>query len=373
MMVTRQRKAELDTKKRSTRLQGLALRHLSICGLLGVSLLAASRFWRLAKFPRKTPDNGSIQKEMARSAHVRPMLSESHRICRVPPDQTFGYVCQGPEYDGFADKLTAFIEEEAPSRPATWGKRVFPFPANSTILAVGNSLTRQLFEALPCQYPDALVSWIDREANSTNPMRRATFYEGTFANGAKLYLVTNHAMFYSPKWPEFLSRFVGVENFDGDDNDRTIDAFVVGHINHFMNAYNTSFMELMKEQTKDWGGANFETIWPPTLQDFAELYNGPIVGVSMMADWSWYDQDYLEMSSQADQLKNLTGRENIRLVHGRKYVPRLGECGSNAWQYVGECQEAPDQHRCIGSRGGHPDLIAWDTVEVLHDLLSQEE
>jgi hypothetical protein len=94
----------------------------------------------------------------------------------------------------------------------------------------------------------------------------------------------------------------------------------------------------------------------------------------MMAGWSWYDQDYLEMSSQIDQLKNLTGRDNIRLVHSRKYIPQLGECGSkNAWHYVGKCVEAPDQHRCIEARGGHPDLIAWDcTVEVLHELFPEE-
>jgi hypothetical protein len=51
-------------------------------------------------------------------------------------------------------------------------------------------------------------------------------------------------MFYSPKWPEFLSRFVGADQLDERDGAgrRAIDVFVVGHINHFGNAYNTSFM-----------------------------------------------------------------------------------------------------------------------------------
>ena len=300
------------------------------------------------------------------AAGAKPLLSESHHICRVPPEQTLGYVCEGTEYDAFADNLESFIEEEAHARPPTWGRRVFPFPDNSTILAVGNSLTRQLFEALPCQYPEALVSWIDREANATNTMRRATFYEGKFANGATVYLVTNHAMFYSPRWPEFLAKFVGVERIHRGP----IDAMIVGHINHFMNAYNTSFMELMREQTKDYDGANFESIWPPTISDFARLYDGPLVGVSMMADWSWYDQDYVEMSNRIMNFTTTYNRDNIRLVHGRKYVQQLGECGSNAWHHVGKCEESPDQHRCIGARGGHPDLVAWDTMEVLNDLLS---
>jgi hypothetical protein len=67
-------------------------------------------------------------------------------------------------------------------------------------------------------------------------------------------------MFYSPRWPEFLARLIQVDSFYDQ-----IDALVVGHINHFMNAYNTSFMEIMKEQTKKWDGADFESVPPPTL------------------------------------------------------------------------------------------------------------
>jgi hypothetical protein len=93
-------------------------------------------------------------------------------------------------------------------------------------------------------------------------------------NGAKVYLFINHAMFYSPKWPKFLSRFIGVDHLDY----HTIDAFIVGHVNHFVNAQNTSFMDLMKEQTKGWDGANFETTQPSTLPDFAEVYKGPARG-----------------------------------------------------------------------------------------------
>jgi hypothetical protein len=26
-------------------------------------------------------------------------------------------------------------------------------------------------------------------------------------------------------------------------------------------------------------------------------------------------------------------------------------------------------NRCIGPMGGHPDLLAWDVAEALHDLL----
>ena len=317
---------------------------------LGVIFVFSFLRWEVSKMPK-------CADEVAKARSV----SVEYNICQVPSDQNYGYVCQGNAYDSFADNMKALVDQEARLRPSLWGKREFPFPPNSTILAVGNSLTRQVFQGLPCQYPNQVEAWIDRESNSTNLMRRGTFYEGLFENGSRIFLVTNHAMFYSPKWPVFLSELIGIDDLWGG-----LDALVVGHINHFMNAYNTSFMELMNEQTKKWDGANFETVSPPTIMDFANIFKGPIVGVSMMADWSTWDEDYFEMSSEVMKMK----RENIRLVHGRKYIEQLGECGSNAWQEIGTCQDSPDMHRCIGARGGHPDLIAWDMVEDVNELLS---
>jgi hypothetical protein len=123
------------------------------------------------------------------------------------------------------------------------------------------------------------------------------------------------------------------------------------------------------EQTKKYDEANFETVSPPTLIDFAQIYHGHIVGISMMADWSSYDQDYFEM---AQQVQTINQPSRVKLVHGRRYIDDLGECGSNDWMDVGTCQNAPDMHRCIGSRGGHPDLILWDTVEAVHDVYASE-
>jgi hypothetical protein len=345
--------------------------------------------WQFSSLPSITDETetgiGSVSNVVSLSASTASTSSDGasislseYRLCRVPPDATVGYVCRGSEYEAFADKLEALVLEEGTVGPASlWGRRDFPFPANSTILAVGNSLTRQVFQGLACQYEDrGLLSWIDRESNSANLMRRGTFYEGTFENGSKLYLVTNHAMFYSPRWPEYLREMIGIQDWNvvGRKN-HSLDGLIVGHINLFMNAYNTSFMELMKEQTKNWEGANFETVSPPTLLDFASVYDGPILGVSMMADWSSYDQDYYEMSEQVGKIREVSdsspaGGGRIDLVHGRKYIPQLGECGSNDWMDVGKCVEAPDMHRCIGSRGGHPDLVLWDALEALNRLLS---
>lgn len=348
---------------------------------------------QMSRFPTLRGDADTNNRNVGMVKGFSPLLPVSSRasndgasfiarsafhLCRVPPAVTVGYICRGSEYEAFADKLEALldVQEVSTGSPSLWGKRDSPFPANTTILVVGNSLTRQVFQGLPCQYQDqGLLSWIDRESNSTNWMRRGTFFEGTFLNGAKLYLVTNHALFYSPKWPDYLQEMIGIEHWnDRTGSSRSLDGIVVGHINHFMNAYNTSFVDLMKEQTKNWDGANFETVSPPTLIDFASLYNGPILGVSMMADWSSYDQDYYEMAEQVGKIRQAldssTASRRIELIHGRKYVAQLGECGSNNWKDVGNCVEAPDMHRCIGSRGGHPDLVLWDSLEALNGLLS---
>jgi len=299
--------------------------------------------------------------DLNESIHPLSRSFEELNFCRVQQDQTFGYVCRGSEYEDFADKLHGLIEDDSFHQPKHWGKRSGPFPANSTLLAVGNSLTRQVFQALACQYQqsDSLVSWVDQESKSENFMNRGTFYKGTFKNGATLYLVTNHAMFYSPKWPEFLTNLIQVDQLE------SLDGLIIGHINHFMNAYNTSFMDLMMKEAKNWDGADFQAVSPPVLSDFAKHYHGPIVGVSMMADWSSYDQDYFDMLAQ----HAIIDRSNVRIVHGRKYISHVGECASNNWKDVGTCEERPDSHRCIGSRGGHPDLIAWDTLETVSDLL----
>lgn len=329
------------------------------------------------------------------------LLSE-YRVCHVPPHTKSGYVCRGPEYEAFADKLESLLLEKEKEQqdnnnvvgmPHTgitslWGKRKSPFPANSTILAVGNSLIRQTFSSLACQYEGrGLRSWISPE---TKLKIWGTFYEGQFDNGSKLYLVTNHPMFYSPKWPDYLREMIGMDDWNGRPK---LDGIFMGRFNTFKDAYNTSFMELMKEQTKDWEGANFAALSPPTLLDFAKIYDGPIVGVSMMADWSPpKDQDYYNMAEHVNEIRKTANglvrsdsglppdtagddgrRSRIDLVHGRRYVAQLGECGSNDNKDVGPCFDVPKMHRCIGSRGGHPDLILWDALEAMNTLLTSLE
>ena len=88
-------------------------------------------------------------------------LLKEYQICR--PSNWESYVCKGPTYDDFADKLEALLLDQEQARrqlsspprialerkPPLWGKRQdSPFPANTTILALGNSHTRQVLQAL---------------------------------------------------------------------------------------------------------------------------------------------------------------------------------------------------------------------------------
>lgn len=336
-------------------------------------------------FRRATSAAQTSQQRLPLSSRNVPIMATEprpdFRICRVGKRQTKGYVCRGKAYDIFADELQGLLRRHEASllkqKEPWWGKRNYPFPANTTTLVVGNSLTRQVMSMIPCQYGNVLQAWVDREANQTKGVRKATFYEGNFVNGARVFVVTNHAMFYSPHWPRFLMDLIG-----GPKVWDSLDLMIVGNINDFQQAYKTNFMDIMREQTKQWDGANFETVAPPQWSDFSRVFppGRPMIGVSMMTDWTKDDADYRKMKKQLKKIvdeqleygQNPYSARPMAVVHGRKYVPELGECGSDTWTNVSECIENPTLHRCIGRKGGHPDLVAFDMVEAVHNVLSSK-
>lgn len=289
-------------------------------------------------------------------------LSEFH-ICQ--PGEWDSYVCQGVEYEAFGDKLESLVRSKSYNmmKPSQWGKRPSPFPANATILAIGNSHTRQVMQALLCQY-SGQSKITDMESGSNNVMRRGSHYVVEYDNNAKLTIITNHALFYSKHWLRYLEDLI-------QQPVATLDGLVLGKINGFAEAYNTSFMEVMKEKTAQYEDADLTTNPPPSLLDIAELYHGPIVAHSMFADWGG---DYLHwemMEAYATiQQRQSNKAANIQIIQGRQYIGDLGECSSDSWQGVGVCGEDGTAHRCIGHRGGHPDLIAWDVIESMYALLS---
>jgi len=131
---------------------------------------------------------------------------------------------------------------------------------------VGNSHTRQICQVIGCQYET--LQYIEPELNNTqiDEMRRGAYYLIKFRNHAKLHLVTNHALFYSRRWVEYLEEMVHQKL-------TTFDAILVGKINTYLEAFKTSVMEIMKEKNSKLKDADFETIPPPTLVDFAALFH----------------------------------------------------------------------------------------------------
>jgi hypothetical protein len=306
------------------------------------------------------------------TSNITTMIEEENpnfKVCNAT--ESHQYYCEGPEYDQFADKFDAFLSNishynngkfrniyKTASKSRCWGKRQFPLPANSNILAIGNSHTRQILFSLMCQYPTLQVTEPEfdatNEKNST-ARRRGTYYIIEFTNHAKLHLVTNHALFYSRKWNQYLESLVKTKLDE-------FDQLIVGKINTYTLALNTTFMALMMEKTAEFEDADFTTIPPPTVYDFAQLFPGPIVAHSMMAD---YGQDILNREMMESIKK--ANRSNVLFVNGRMYIPLLGECASVRWDQVSDCLSTESGHRCIGRRGGHPDLLAWDVIEALHN------
>ena len=75
------------------------------------------------------------------------------------------------------------------------------------------------------------------------------------------------------------------------------------------------------------------------------------------------------------KLASIEPRTNVMAVDARQYTHELGECSTEEFKTVSTCitdteHDRYDQgHRCFGSRGGHADLISYDLIEAIHELL----
>ena len=64
----------------------------------------------------------------------------------------------------------------------------------------------------------------------------------------------------------------------------------------------------------------------------------------------------------------------LKYLDARKYIKMMGdhlwECGALSKSVALDCvhnETAQESlHRCVGSNGAHPDLIAWDVAEFLN-------
>ncbi|GKY96597.1 hypothetical protein MPSEU_000619300 [Mayamaea pseudoterrestris] len=283
------------------------------------------------------------------------------------------YICDGPAYDDFTTRMLNYANRQDST---TWGRRKFPLPNNTYVFMLGNSHTRQVFNTLLCEYQNVISS--SRSYNdSFGASSESTFgftMSHHFANNATLVTVSNSPLVYNEQqWAKTFENLL-------DRSLESMDAVIMGRFNHFettskygreITAYSQSHPELFDDSYTS-----------PTIESLAAMYKGPVIAVPMFAP---HGQDVAESALRAihyHQNETLPPRTNIRLVHARKHVEILGECGSDVHSdEPGICRNTGDNHnggnlrepeamhRCTGMKGGHPDLVAWDIVEELYDLL----
>ena len=105
----------------------------------------------------------------------------------------------------------------------------------------------------------------------------------------------------------------------------------------------------------------------PKAFSFADLVNATAKPILSLSTFSLIQQpEHDETVRTIQQI----GRSNLRAINARRYIDRLGECSSDWQTIIGNCTNQTNSHRCMGQKGGIPDLVAWDLVEAFHTVLS---
>lgn len=278
----------------------------------------------------------------------------SPKMAHTTSHQPILYQCAGPLYDDFATRMMSFADNTV-LHGMTWGRRDYPLLPHSTILMLGNSHTRQVGMELACQYSHVLRTvWRNEQSDLT------TF---EFENNSTLHLLTNTPIVYSYEWKSLLEVVLGKKLFE-------FDAIVLGIFNQYPGQVTTNFDKGMIDRTKDLSNVDYINIKPPTPWKILEEFGGHMAIVSMFTKWN---AKWMEL----ERIAEYHGKR-VQAIDARKYIPLLGECGSDARLGIGECysddieregMRRPDgMHRCVGAQGGHPDLIAWEVIEFLHTV-----
>lgn len=334
---------------------------------------------------------------------------EAYRVCRIRPKPKVGtdrvrivklekglplyYQCAGKPYDTFMQVMYKLMEHKHSQNPASpWGKRPLPVPhANKTIVVMGNSHTRQVLSTLLCQYQHLIVSSkILKDVPGTVAQGKNVAMKIELQHGVTFFVLINHPFVYSKRWPLTLSVDLLEMSL------KSIDLIVLGAFNELVQSFKSNFLNTTLEYQKavPRHQVHIEGIDPPYIDDVAAVYHGPIIYLGMFAQYNdeYYNQSLAMMEALKNknpkskgrrfknsvQKHNQHQRTNIRSIYGRNYIQKeLGgnECSSDSFQIVATCitdrnsKRYANGHRCVGPDGGQADLIAWDLVETLHELL----
>jgi len=261
------------------------------------------------------------------------------------------YWCNGTHYNEFGSALKSL----AATLPKPMGRRPFPVSANKQVLCMGNSHTGQMMSGLLCQYSNEVIEYKKVPGVMNGIMVR-------FRNNSTITSLTNSPVVYSPQWQTLLQK--------GGIRLQSLDGVVLGKFNLYADLLGKAYADKMDQRLKTLpGDVRFSTATAPSLSDVASVFDGPIVYVGMFAKYAQSEQTVNLNFTQSVR----STRDNLSVIDGRKYINEMKmECGAGATDGVGWCVEtkgdAENRHRCIGDKGGHPDLIAWEVVEKLNAL-----
>ena len=340
------------------------------------------------------------------------------------------YQCAGDMYETFADDLEGVIREQVQqatfAKGNSWGRRTSILPTrkrqnNSTaitsntnndiqeperaILVMGNSHTRQIISNVLCQYKDQIrkrtVLYSEDESDESKvPVReqqtRNIAMVVEFPHNVKIYIVVNCPFVYSNKWDKVLEDILmrPLPSFD---------AIVVGRFNDFKASKGTSFekkMKMMEKEHPEWA-LDFQNVDGPTVKTVATKYNGTIIWMGMFSQngQHYHHKAIKDIEKLNNQTKTATTgnlrrsddhhstaqQRHLYAINSRQYIevlkervpenattPILDECAVDVRHTVTTCNTNTTDprytggHRCMGHRGGHPDLVSWDLIDVLH-------
>ena len=273
------------------------------------------------------------------------------------------YQCEGPIYDDFAQELHELVEgattwSASKRKPKTWGHRAFPIPANKSVLFFGNSNTRQIALNLACQMP-GLLDVHHFEFDMIDPNMAVRF---RFENGASLYVVVNSYVAYSPDWQALVERQI-------EKPITEFDLFIMGIFNVAKGKSN--FMVNLKHMTESLP-YNFDLKKNPpgpSPGDVMNVYDGPFLLISNAAINQ--RKVFTAYMAETNDLGVRSGRPDRKPMDARKYIKILGHEGASASKL--EIQDAIGKeilganrfHRCVGDKGGHPDLLGKSSFLLL--------
>eukprot|EP00977_Amphora_coffeiformis_P028875 scaffold37622_cov199-Amphora_coffeaeformis.AAC.2 len=184
-------------------------------------------------------------------------------------------------------------------------------------------------------------------------------------NNSTLSIVINAPIPYSKRWKERLQE-------ETQNSLDSYDAVVLGLMNEcgLENAFATE-MKALSEQLPD---VDCLHIPPPTLTKWTQVYHGPIIFLPMMSPKDELVKPILK--DMENILEKQTQFQHLSYLPARQHIEAMGiECASNSRTGTSDCTNdmgpitGPNRHRCEGASGGHPNLVAWDLIERLYEIM----